>query len=31
MAVSGHKSVQLLAIYQKTKQKEKLKMGKALF
>ena len=31
MAVSGHKSVQSLAIYQKTKQKEKVKMGKVLF
>ena len=31
MVVSGHKSVQSLAIYQKTKQKEKVKMGKALF
>ena len=31
MAVSGHKSVQSLAIYQKTKQKQKIQMGKALF
>ena len=31
MAISGHKSVQSLAIYQKTKQKDKLRMGKALF
>ena len=31
MSVSGHKSVQSLAIYQKTKEKEKIKMGKALF
>ena len=31
MAVSGHKSVQSLAIYQKTKENEKIKMGKALF
>ena len=31
MAVSGHKSVQSLAIYQKTKENDKIKMGKALF
>ena len=31
MAISGHKSVQSLAIYQKTKENEKIKMGKALF
>ena len=31
MAVSGHKSVQSLAIYQKTAQKEKLEMANVLF
>ena len=31
MSVSGHKSVQSLAIYQKTKDKEKKQMGHALF
>ena len=31
MSVSGYKSVQSLAIYQKTKQKEKLKIDKVLF
>ena len=31
MSVSGHKSVQSLAIYQKTKDREKIQMGKALF
>ena len=31
MAISGHKSVQSLAIYQKAKDKNKIKMGKALF
>ena len=31
MSVSGHKSVQFLAIYQKTKESQKAKMGKALF
>ena len=30
MAVSGHKSIQSLAVYQKTKEKQKLQMGKAL-
>ena len=30
MSVSGHKSVQSLAIYQKTDQKKKIEMGKAL-
>ena len=31
MAVSGHKSVQSLAVYQKTKDTQKIQMGKALF
>ena len=31
MAISGHKSVQSLSIYQKTAQKEKLEMGNVLF
>ena len=31
MSVSGHKSIQSLAIYQKTKESQKAKMGKALF
>ena len=31
MAVSGHKSVQSLSIYQKTARKEKLEMGNVLF
>ena len=31
MAVSSHKSVQSLAVYQKTKDKQKIQMGKALF
>ena len=31
MSVTGHKSVQSLAIYQKTKEKEKTQMGKVLF
>ena len=31
MAVSGHKSVQSLAIYQKTQKQQKINMGKALF
>ena len=31
MSVSGHKSVQSLAIYQKTKHNMKVQMGKALF
>ena len=31
MSVSGHKSMQSLAIYQKTKDKKKIQMGKALF
>ena len=31
MSVSGHKSVQSLAIYQKTKHSQKVEMGKALF
>ena len=31
MSVSGYKNVQSLAIHQKTKQKENLKMGKVLF
>ena len=31
MSVSGHKSVQSLAIYQKTKHNQKVEMGKALF
>ena len=31
MAVRGHKSVQSLAVYQKTKDTQKIQMGKALF
>ena len=31
MLVSGHKCIQLLAVYQKTKEKQKMKMGKTLF
>ena len=31
MSVSGHKSIQSLAVYQKTDQKKKIKMGKTLF
>ena len=31
MSVSGHKSIQSLAIYQKTKDKQKIQMQKALF
>ena len=31
MLVSGHKSIQFLAVYQKTKDKQKVQMGKALF
>ena len=31
MSVSGHKSVQSLAVYQKTKEKQKINLGKTLF